>query len=82
MTTSSETDITRPSGAASTRAPREQKKYVRRRYTDTRHPTRELPDLRVDQLVLPPDATVQNPPLKRQIQRQQQREQELAVNDE
>jgi hypothetical protein len=38
---------------------REVKKYIRRRYTDSRHPTTELPDVRGDPL-----PSVQNPPLR------------------
>jgi hypothetical protein len=38
------------------------KKYVRRRYTDTRHPTKELPDVRLD---VPESLTVKNPPTKK-----------------
>ena len=38
---------------------REVKKYIRRRYTDSRHPTTELPDVRGEPL-----PSVQNPPLR------------------
>jgi hypothetical protein len=39
---------------------REVKKYIRRRYTDSRHPTTELPDVRGEE----PLPSVQNPPLR------------------
>lgn len=41
---------------------REQKKYVRRRYTDTRHPTKELPDVRLE---IPDDMSVKTPPVRK-----------------
>ena len=41
---------------------REQKKYVRRRYTDTRHPTKELPDVRLE---IPDEASVKTPPVRK-----------------
>ena len=42
---------------------REVKKYVRRRYTDSRHPTTELPDVRLE---VPENMSVQYPPVRRQ----------------
>ncbi len=43
---------------------REVKKYIRRRYTDSRHPTTELPDVRGDGSGPEPLPSVQNPPLR------------------
>ena len=44
---------------------REVKKYIRRRYTDSRHPTTELPDVRGDPL-----PSVQDPPLRKSRSKQ------------
>lgn len=41
---------------------REVKKYVRRRYTDSRHPTTELPDVRLE---VPENVSVQYPPIRK-----------------
>ena len=51
------------SGGGVTRRP-----YVRKRYTDTRHPTKELPDVRQDEADEGALPTVQSPPVSRQQQ--------------
>ena len=63
----SSSTLTGGSGSGLSRRP-----YVRKRYTDTRHPTKELPDVRQDS---PPGdggglPTVQNPPVSRRQQQQ------------
>ena len=65
----SSSTLTGGSGSGLSRRP-----YVRKRYTDTRHPTKELPDVRQDDSP-PGDAgglpTVQNPPASHRRQQQQ-----------
>ena len=59
------TTLTGGSGGVSRRP------YVRKRYTDTRHPTKELPDVRQDSPSGADDGalpTVQSPPINRQQQ--------------
>ena len=51
------------SGLLTTPSVREIPKYVRRRYTDSRHPTTELPDVRIQ---VPEKMTVQHPPIRKQ----------------
>lgn len=41
---------------------KEHKRYTRRRYTDSRHPTKELPDVRLE---IAKEVSVQKPPLRR-----------------
>ena len=53
---------------------REVKKYVRRRYTDSRHPTTELPDVRLE---VPENMSVQYPPIRKQ---QKMKAEEAAAN--
>ena len=52
---------------------RELKKYVRRRYTDSRHPTKELPDVRLE---VPENMSVQYPPIRKQQKLRQLKEQQ------
>ena len=48
-------------GSTSSLGNREVKKYIRRRYTDSRHPTTELPDVRGAMTELP---SVRDPPVR------------------
>ena len=48
-------------GSSTSLGNREVKKYIRRRYTDSRHPTTELPDLRGAVTELP---SVRDPPVR------------------
>ena len=48
-------------GSTNSLGNREVKKYIRRRYTDSRHPTTELPDVRGAMTELP---SVRDPPVR------------------
>ena len=48
-------------GSSTSLGNREVKKYIRRRYTDSRHPTTELPDVRGAMTELP---SVRDPPMR------------------
>ena len=48
-------------GSSTSLGNREVKKYIRRRYTDSRHPTTELPDVRGAMTELP---SVRDPPVR------------------
>lgn len=50
------------SPSPSTLSVRETKKYTRRRYTDTRHPTTELPDVSLEET---PDLSIQKPLIRK-----------------
>ena len=53
------------SSAQSLGGGREVKKYIRRRYTDSRHPTTELPDLRDSSAGLADLPSVRDPPSRK-----------------
>lgn len=61
-----------PTSASAGATPtKEHKKYTRRRYTDTRHPTTELPDVRSDAdaaATANKEVSVQRPPVRRKPQ--------------
>ena len=62
--TKSKEEVEKTSDLEDKSAPaREQKKYIRRRYTDSRHPTTELPDIRLE---VPESMSVQYPPIRKQ----------------